>query len=249
MANKYHRFFEVLNSGKATKIASPKVASSDAKWIIKEEYRYPCSSYSHSEFFFIDKDENTLAIQLADVEVGKMSVRGIAEDYQLCLEFIDYAGECHTYRLHDDIRYNYPPFIGPKAFTPKYMEWDCQNPVNDLISCLTEMEIHGLESFDKQFKMAAELRELTSQHNRLKRDTEIVSSAAIVVDTIEISEGVEVLRPYAIDAFSFLKKLVLPASMTELEEYSLYTCSLNELYCKAVTPPKMNWFAFGVYNQ
>ena len=245
MAEKYYRFYEVLNSGTVTKIASAGEASKDAKWIIKEEYYFPCSSYSHNDFSFIDKNGECVCMQISDTMIGKMYVRGVAEDYQLCMEFSDSTGELHTYRLHNDIRYNYPPFIGPKAFSPKYMDWDSQNPVNEIVYYLTELEKLGSETFDEEFEMVAEIRDLTGKYNLLRRNYDIAANAARVIETIEIKEGIETLEPYALEAFSSLKKLVLPATMTELQEYSLYSFSLKEIYCKAQVPPKMKWFVFG----
>lgn len=245
MAEKYYRFYEVLNSGTVTKIASAGEASKDAKWIIKEEYYFPCSSYSHNDFSFIDKNGECVCMQISDTMISKMYVRGVAEDYQLCMEFSDSTGELHTYRLHDDIRYNYPPFIGPKAFSPKYMDWDSQNPVNEIVYYLTELEKLGSETFDEEFEMVAEIRDLTGKYNLLRRNYDIAANAARVIETIEIKEGIETLEPYALEAFSSLKKLVLPATMTELQEYSLYSFSLKEIYCKAQVPPKMKWFVFG----
>ena len=245
MAEKYYRFFEVLNTGAVTKVASPELASADAEWIIKEEYWFPCSSYSHSEFSFVDKEGENIPVLISDVEIGRLFVAGTAEDYQLCLEFKDTAGGSRTYRLHDDIRYNYLPFIGPKTFTPKYTDWDRDNPVNEIVFYLRELKTLGLEVFNEEFQMIAEIRELTSKYNLLKRNHDIASNAARVIETIEIKEGIETLEPYAVEAFSSLKKLVLPATMTELQEYSLYSFSLKEIYCKAQVPPKMKWFVFG----
>lgn len=245
MGNKYYRFFEVLNSGAITKIKSPKDATAAAKWIIKEEYFYPCGSYSYSKFFFIDSDGKCVTMKIADAIVNRMFVTGSAEDYQLCIELIDHKGTSNTYRLHDDIRYNYLPFIGPKAFASKYMDWDRNRPEEELVHYLTELEKLGLEVFDEEFKMIAEIRDVTAKYNRLKRDSEIASAAARMIDTIVIEEGVKSLEPYTVDTFPCLKKLVLPMSMKELQEYSLYTYSLTEIYSKAMTPPVMKGFVFG----
>lgn len=245
MAEKYYRFFELQSSRLLAKIVSPEVASSDAKWIIKEEYWFPCGSYSYSEFSFINKEGENIPMELSNVEIVRLFTCGTAEDYQLCLEFKDRTGESRTYRLHNDIRYNYPPFIGPKAFTPKYTDWDRENPVNEIVYYLEELERLGLETFDEEFEMIAEIRELTSKYNLLKRNHEIASNAARVIDTIEIKEGTETLEPYAIEAFTSLRKLVLPETLKELQEYSFYSFSLKEIYCKAQVPPKMKWFVFG----
>lgn len=245
MAEKHYRFFEVLNSGTATKIASPQVASADAKWIIKEEFYYPCSSYSYSDFSFVDQSGESISMQISDAMIGSISVRGIAEDYQLCFELKGIDGTSHIYRLHDDIRYNYPPLIGPKAFRPRYMDWDSQNPINEVAYYMTELEKIGLEVFDEEFMMIAEIRELTGKYNLLKRNHDIATAAANAIDTIEIKEGTETLEPYTVDTFPSLKKLVLPSSMKELQEYSLYSFSLKEIYCKAAKPPVMKWFVFG----
>lgn len=245
MAGKHYNYFEVLNQDTIRSISSPECASKDAKWIFKEEYIYACNSYTHSEFFFINNEGQNIPVSVSDAVVGNMSVRGSAEDYQLYFELIDNTGEAHVYRLHNDIRYNYLPFIGPKAFTPKYMEWDRANPVNELAYYLYELERLGLEVFDEKFTLEAKLRVATRSYNRLRRDSDIVSEAARAIDSIEIKEGIETLTPYAIEAFSSLKKLVLPSSLNELQEYSLYSYSLKEIYCKSSVPPVMKWFVFG----
>lgn len=245
MAEKHYRFFEVLNSGAISKIKSPNEATAEAKWILKEEYFFPCNSYAYSEFYFIDSEGEKITMQVADAEVNRMYISGVAEDYQLVFDLKDKSGNSNLYRLHDDIRYNYLPFIGPKAFTPKYMDWDRENPEKEIVYYLTELEKLGFEVFDEEFKMVAEIRDISAKYNRLRRDSEIASAAARVIDCIEIKEGTERLEPYAIEAFTSLKKLVLPESITHLEEYALYSFSLEEIHCKAKKPPYNKFFVFG----
>ena len=81
MAEKYYRFYEVLNSGTVTKIASAGEASKDAKWIIKEEYYFPCSSYSHNDFSFIDKNGECVCMQISDTMIGTWRSRRLSVVY------------------------------------------------------------------------------------------------------------------------------------------------------------------------
>ena len=245
MAEKYYRFFEVLNSGVISKIESPNEAAEEAKWILKEEYFYPCSSYSYSDFFMVNKAGEKISVCIADSELGEILVRGTAASYILSIELKDQIGNSSKYRLYDDIRYGYGPISGPKAFSPQYLEWDNSNPATEIAYYLNELEELGLKRFDELFKMAAELREFKRKYARLKRDHDLIQEASWHVETLEIREGTKTLTPYAIEPYNYLKKLVLPTSIELIDEFALYNYNLEEIYCKAQTPPVMNWLAFG----
>lgn len=245
MSEKKNRFFQVLDVDTITEITSPEAASEDAKWIIKQEYFYPCGSYSYSDFFLVDKAGDNILVKIADAEIGEILVRGTAASYILSIELKDKEGNSSKYRLYDDIRYGYGPIAGPKAFTPQFMEWDNSNPISEIVYYLYELEELGLKRFDELFIMAAELREFKRKYARLKRDQDLAQEASWHIESLELREGTKTLPPYAIEPYNYLKKLFLPSSMELIDEFSLYNYNLKEIYCKAHIPPRMNWLAFG----
>lgn len=245
MSDKSNRFYQVFDVNTIREIASPEAASDDAKWIIKQEYFYPCGSYSYSDFFIVDRTGENISMSIADAEIGEILVRGTAASYILSIELKDQEGNSSKYRLYDDIRYGYGPIAGPKAFTPQYMEWDNSNPVSEIAYYLNELEELGLKRFDELFKVTAELREFKRKYARLKRDNDLAQEASWHVETLELREGTKTLTPYAIEPYNYLKKLVFPSTMELIDEFSLYSYNLEEIYCKAQIPPVMNWLAFG----
>lgn len=245
MSDKNNRFFQVFDVNTIREIASPEAASEDAKWIIKQEYFYPCGSYSYSDFFIVDRTGENISISIADAEVGEILVRGTAASYILSIEVKDQEGNSSKYRLYDDIRYGYGPIAGPKAFSPQYMEWDNANPVSEIAYYLNELEELGLKRFDELFKVTAELREFKRKYARLKRDSDLAQEASWHVETLELREGTKTLTPYAIEPYNYLKKLILPSTLELIDEFSLYSYNLEEIYCKAQNAPVMNWLAFG----
>ena len=245
MSDKSNRFFQVFDVDTIREIASPEAASEEAKWIIRQEYFYPCGSYSYSDFYLVDNTGEKISVKIADSEIGEILVRGTAASYILSFELKDQDGNSSKYRLYDDIRYGYGPITGPKAFSPQYMEWDNSNPVAEIVYYLYELGELGFKRFDELFKISAELRELKRKYARLKRDNDLAQEASWHVDTLELREGTKTLTPYAIEPYNYLKVLVLPSTMELIDEFSLYSYNLEEVYCKSIIPPVMNWLAFG----
>jgi hypothetical protein len=240
-----NRFFQVFDVNTIREIETPAAASEEARWIIKQEYFYPCGSYSYSDFFLINRSGEKVAACLADAEIGEILVRGTAASYILSIELKDKSGSSFKYRLYDDIRYGYGPIIGPKAFSPHYMEWDHSNPVLEIVYYLYELEELGLKRFDELFTQAAELRECKRKYTRLKRDHDLAQDVSWHVESIELREGTKKLTPYAIEPYTHLKTLILPSSVEVIEEFSLCSSNLKEIHCKALVPPVMKFFAFG----
>jgi hypothetical protein len=138
MSDKSYRYFQVFDKNTIREIEAPAAASDGTRWIIKQEYFYPCGSYTYSDFFFVDRVGEHISIAVADAEIGEILVRGTAASYILSIELKDVSGSSLKYRLYDDIRYGYGPVIGPKAFSPQYMEWDHSNPISEIVYYLYE---------------------------------------------------------------------------------------------------------------
>lgn len=245
MSDKSYRYFQVFDKNTIREIEAPAAASDGTRWIIKQEYFYPCGSYTYSDFFFVDREGEHISVAVADAEIGEILVRGTAASYILSIELKDVSGSSLKYRLYDDIRYGYGPVIGPKAFSPQYMEWDHSNPISEIVYYLYELEELGLKRFDELFTMAAELRECKRKYTRLKRDHDLAQDVSWHVESIELREGTKSLTPYAIEPYTYLKTLILPSSVEVIEEFSLCSSNLKEIHCKALVPPVMKFFAFG----
>ena len=238
-------YYEIKSSESIVKINSANNASYDARWIVKEQSLPRCASYSYYNFYFVDCNDEEICVEWPGATLNKVYITGCAEDYVLRIEIIEDDGTLHTYSLHNDIRYNIGPLTGPRAFQPKYTEWERSNPLKSVTRCFELIETLGFESFDIIFKQQEKIRELERNCERLNLGYDLMYYGLSSVELLEFPEGITSIKPYAFENLHRLKTLILPSSLEEIEEYSLYSYNLENIYIKSPVPPKFNWFAFG----
>lgn len=237
-------YYEILEYGDIQKIKSVEKAVSNAKYIIREERTYPCQSYSHSEFIFVDCSDNEKNIKCDYVELTAAYIIGIAADLQLVLEITDDKGDLHKYSLHNDIRYNMRPLAGPHAFR-QIIEWDMNNPLKNILESLEIISNRGFNSFNIEFRLKEELRKAERALESLNLNHELMRTGLAGVKSLEYKEGVESIESYAFENLYNLTTIILPSTIKELKDYALYNSCLQRVYCKAVIPPKLGIFLFG----
>lgn len=237
-------YYQILECGDILKINSAHEALANAKYIVREERSHPCRSYAHSKFIFVDSSDNERNVKWGNVELAAADITGSAADLQLVMVIVDDNGVEHEYSLHNDIRYNIAPLMGPHAFRNTY-EWDMDNPLKSILECLDVISIRGFNSFDIEFRLKKELRIVEKSLKSTKLYYELMCTGLAGVESLEYKEGVESIEPYAFENLYNLISITLPSTIKELKSYALYNFRLQKVYCKAVVPPKLGAFLFG----
>lgn len=241
-------YYQILKNGNIQGINSEYEASPISKYIVREERSYPCNSYSYSSFFFLDNTGKEKNIEWNNVKLISAYITGFASDLQLVLEFIDENKDNHKYSLHNDIRYNIPPIIGPRAFKQN-LEWNINNPLINIIECFELIDTLGFKGFDAVFRLKEQLRKTKKELQSSKLTCDLICNGLSDIEKIEYKEGVLVIEPYALECFKSLATIILPSTVEELKDFALYNALYNnplrEIYCKAVNPPKLSILVFG----
>lgn len=243
MSKEVH-YYQILEHGDIQEINSAHEALPEAKYIIREERTHPCQSYSHSKFIFVDSKDNERNVKWDYIKLTAVYITGVAADLQLVLEISDDKGNAYKYSLHNDIRYNITPLLGPHAFKQTY-EWDISNPLKSILECLNIINDRGFNSFDIEFRLKEELRKVEKAKKSIELYHNLMCTGLAGVEKLEYKEGVESIEPYAFENLYNLTTIILPSTIKELKSYALYNFHLQKVYCKAVSPPKLGSFLFG----
>ncbi len=245
MSSKTIYYHQIMENGSIERKDTLSCISPDSKYIVREEKEYPCASYTHSDFFFIDVDDSEKKIEWKDAELSAVRITGYAADYQLALELLGKDGKEYRFAFHDDIRYNIPPLMGPKAFKPKYYQWDETAPLKLVVECMEAIEELGVKGFDAAFKLQQKLWNAENEDKRLRLNSRLMVDGLKGTETLEFKESVEAVEPYAFENLPSLKTIILPSTIKVLEHFSLCWCKVDTIICKSSVPPKMESFMFG----
>lgn len=245
MCSKTIYYHQILENGSIERKDTLSYISPDSKYIVREEEVYPCSSYTHSDFFFVDVNDSEKKIEWKDAELSAVRITGYAADYQLALELLGKDGKEYRFAFHDDIRYNMSPLMGPKAFKPKYSQWDKNSPLKLVVECMEAIEELGVKGFDAAFKLQQKLWDAEYKNDILSLNYHLMVDGLKGTEVLEFKEGVEKVEPYAFEDLPSLKTIILPSTIKVLEHFSLCCCEVDTIVCKSSVPPEMEWFMFG----